>query len=111
MRNIYSITNILEDLGMEVVSAFDGVDALAKLEETEGIDIVLMDIMMPNMNGIEAITELRKNNKWAKLPVIAVTAKAMIGDRESCLAAGASDYLMKPIQVEQLMNMLKVWLH
>ena len=111
MRNIYSITHILEDMGMEVINAFDGADAIEKLIAAVEVDIVLMDIMMPNMNGIEAITEIRKNDKWANLPIIAVTAKAMTDDREICLNAGASDYLTKPIQTEQLVNMLKVWLH
>jgi signal transduction histidine kinase/DNA-binding response OmpR family regulator len=111
MRNIYSITNILEDEGMEVISAFDGADALEKLHNNKDIHIVLMDIMMPNMNGLEAIAAIREKPEWEKLPVIAVTAKAMNSDREICLQAGASDYLTKPINVEQLTSVLKVWLH
>lgn len=111
MRNIYCLTNILEDEGMHVISAFDGQDAMKKLTENPEINIVLMDIMMPNMNGLDAIKAIRKENKWKDLPVIAVTAKAMSNDRETCLEAGASDYLTKPVSNEQLLNLMRVWLH
>jgi CheY-like chemotaxis protein len=111
VRNIYSLTNILENEGLQIITAFDGLDALEKLKQNNHIDIVLMDIMMPNMNGFEATQEIRKNPEWKDLPVIAVTAKAMNGDREKCMEAGATDYMTKPIQAEQLISLMKVWLY
>jgi signal transduction histidine kinase/DNA-binding response OmpR family regulator len=111
MRNIYSLTNILEQEGIQVICAYDGQQAIALLKENKNIDMVLMDIMMPNMNGYEATREIRKNPEWEHLPVIAVTAKAMTGDREKCMEAGASDYITKPIQVEQLISLMKVWMY
>ena len=111
MRNIYSMTNILENEGLKVICAYDGLEALERLKENPEIEIVLMDIMMPNMNGYEAIAEIRKNNEWATLPVIAVTAKAMTGDREKCMEAGASDYLTKPFQTDQLISLMRVWMY
>jgi signal transduction histidine kinase/CheY-like chemotaxis protein len=111
MRNIYSLTNILEQEGIQVLCAYDGEQAIALLKENNNIDMVLMDIMMPNMNGYEATREIRKNPEWEHLPVIAVTAKAMTGDREKCMESGASDYLTKPIQVDQLISLMKVWLY
>jgi CheY-like chemotaxis protein len=94
-----------------VICAYDGQEGLEKLEANPEIDIVLMDIMMPNMNGYEAIQLIRKNPLWQKLPVIGVTAKAMAGDREKCMEAGASDYLTKPIITEQLISLMRVWLY
>jgi CheY-like chemotaxis protein len=111
MRNIYSMTNVLENEGLNVICAYDGQEGLEKLEANPEIDIVLMDIMMPNMNGYEAIQLIRKNPLWQKLPVIGVTAKAMAGDREKCMEAGASDYLTKPIITEQLISLMRVWLY
>ncbi len=111
MRNIYAITSILETEGMDVICAYDGRDALEKLNETTGIELVLMDIMMPEMDGYAATREIRKNPLWEKLPVIALTAKAMNGDREKCLLAGASDYLSKPLNTEQLLSVMKIWLY
>ena len=111
MRNIYSMTNILENEGLKVICAYDGLEALARLKENPQIEIVLMDIMMPNMNGYDAITEIRKNTTWLNLPVIAVTAKAMSGDRDKCMEAGASDYLTKPFQTEQLISLMRVWMY
>lgn len=111
MRNIYSLTNILEQEGIQVITAYDGLEALKCLNENDSIDLVLMDIMMPNMNGYEAIQEIRKNPNWAQLPIIAVTAKAMNGDREKCMEAGASDYLTKPINSDQLLSLMKVWMY
>jgi CheY-like chemotaxis protein len=105
------MTNILENEGLQIITAFDGIDAINKLKQNNHIDIVLMDIMMPNMNGYEAIQEIRKNHNWNDLPVIAVTAKAMNGDREKCMDAGATDYMTKPIQAEQLISLMKVWLY
>ncbi len=111
MRNIYSLTNILEQEGIQVICAYDGIQALQFLKEHDQIELVLMDIMMPNMNGYEAIQEIRKNPEWEHLPVIAVTSKAMAGDREKCMDAGASDYITKPIQVDQLISLMKVWMY
>jgi len=111
MRNIYSLTSILEQEGLNVICAYDGVEALEKLNETGTFDLVLMDIMMPNMNGIEAIQHIRRKPEWKHLPVIAVTAKAMSGDRERCMEAGASDYLTKPVNVDQLISIIKVWMY
>ena len=94
---------------MEV--ARNGVEALRKLEEDpDGVDLVLMDIMMPEMDGFTATREIRKNPRWQKLPVIAITAKAMKEDQEKCLAAGANDYLAKPIELERLFSLLRVWM-
>lgn len=111
MRNIYSITNILEEEGINVLTAYDGLEALERLKEHHDIDLVLMDIMMPNMNGYDAIREIRNNPDWARLPVIALTAKAMSGDREKCMEAGASDYLTKPLHADQLLSLMKVWMY
>jgi signal transduction histidine kinase/DNA-binding response OmpR family regulator len=111
MRNIYSMTNILESEGLKVICAYDGLEAISKLETHDNIDIVLMDIMMPNMNGYEATATIRKNPLWANIPIIAVTAKAMNGDRDKCMEAGASDYLTKPFQTDQLITLMRVWMY
>jgi CheY-like chemotaxis protein len=110
-RNLFAITTILEQHDMRVVYAENGLQALATLHEDEGIEIVLMDIMMPEMDGYEAMRRMRAESKYAKLPIIALTAKAMKGDREKCLSAGASDYITKPIDADQLVSLLRVWLY
>ncbi|MEJ8834971.1 response regulator [Ramlibacter sp. AN1133] len=111
MRNIFALTSALEHKGAEVEVARNGVEALRKLEEDpDGIDLVLMDIMMPEMDGLTATREIRKNPRWQKLPIIAVTAKAMKEDQERCLAAGANDYLAKPVELERLFSLLRVWM-
>ena len=110
MRNIYSISAILEEKQMNVVLANNGSEALAKLESHTGIEIVLMDIMIPVMNGYDAIAAIRSQEKWKKLPVIALTANALNGTRERCLELGANAYLTKPVNSEQLVNALEVWL-
>ncbi|MBK6009199.1 response regulator [Ramlibacter ginsenosidimutans] len=111
MRNIFALTSALEQKGAEVEVARNGVEALRKLEENpDGIDLVLMDIMMPEMDGLTATREIRKNPRWQKLPVIAVTAKAMKEDQEKALAAGANDYLAKPIELERLFSLMRVWM-
>ncbi len=110
MRNIYALAKVLRGKGMEVVLAQDGAKALTQLSERTDIEIVLMDIMMPVMDGYEAMTEIRKRPSMIRLPIIALTAKAMKDDREKCLAAGASDYLSKPIDVPRLLSMIRSWL-
>ncbi len=110
VRNIFSLTKALEQHKMKVLSAMDGQEALALAEEGQ-VDIVLMDMMMPEMDGFEAITRIRRNPRLRHLPIIAVTAKAMAGDRERCIQAGASDYISKPVDVDQLLSLLRIWLY
>ncbi|GAB4093039.1 response regulator [Flaviaesturariibacter terrae] len=111
VRNIFSLSKALEPHGMEVLSATDGREALQQLGEHPDIDVVLMDIMMPEMDGYEAMQAIRKMPAHRNLPIIAVTAKAMSGDREKCIQAGASDYISKPVDVDQLLSLLRVWLY
>lgn len=111
MRNIFSLTKALEKYKMNVVAAVDGKDALQKLKENPSVDVVLMDMMMPEMDGYESTAAIRKIPKYKNLPIIAVTAKAMMGDRAKCLNAGASDYITKPVDVDQLFSLLRVWLY
>ncbi|HWV67877.1 response regulator [Chitinophaga sp.] len=110
VRNIFSLTKALEKHQMKVLSAIDGKEALEQLKG-HPVDIVLMDMMMPEMDGYDAIAAIRKQPGLRGLPVIAVTAKAMMGDREKCLQAGASDYISKPVDVDQLLSLLRVWLY
>jgi signal transduction histidine kinase/DNA-binding response OmpR family regulator/CHASE3 domain sensor protein len=110
MRNIFALTSALQSYDFVVEIANDGEEAIAKLEQHGDIDIVLMDIMMPKMDGYEATRYIRKQNKWAKLPVIALTAKAMRDDREKCIAAGASDYITKPVDIDRLISLMQLWL-
>jgi CheY-like chemotaxis protein len=111
VRNIFALSSVLERRGMSVVSASTGHEAIALLESTPGISIVLMDIMMPEMDGYQTMQVIRQNPAYRRLPIIALTAKAMKGDREKCLEAGASDYLAKPVNTEQLLSALRMWLH
>ncbi|MFC4158373.1 response regulator [Chitinimonas lacunae] len=110
VRNIFALTSALEMKGARVEIARNGQQALERLNQNPGIDLVLMDIMMPVMDGYEAITEIRKQPQFARLPVIAVTAKAMKDDQERCLAVGANDYLAKPIDVDNLISLVRVWI-
>lgn len=110
VRNIFSLTKTLENLGMTVLPAVDGKEALQQLTK-QPVDIVLMDMMMPELDGYETTQRIRENPKYKKLPVIAVTAKAMTGDREKCISAGASDYITKPVDLDQLLSLLRVWLY
>jgi signal transduction histidine kinase/HAMP domain-containing protein len=111
VRNVYALTSALEDRGMEALYAADGRTGIAFLERTPGIDLVLMDIMMPGMDGHEATSAIRRLHGFEELPIIALTAKAMRGDREKSLAAGASDYITKPVDVDQLLEMMRMWLY
>ena len=111
VRNIFSLTKALEQLKMKVISATDGREALAALESNPQVDIVLMDMMMPEMDGYESTKKIRKNIRYRNLPILAVTAKAMVGDREKCIQAGASDYISKPVDIDQLISLLRVWLY
>jgi len=110
IRNIFALTSFLERHNMNVVYAENGKDALDIVQKTPDIDVVLMDIMMPGMDGYETMREIRKNKRFKSMPIIAVTAKAMRGDREKCIEAGASDYITKPVDVDQLLSLLRVWL-
>jgi CheY-like chemotaxis protein len=111
MRNIFALSTVLEEHDMVVVSADNGRDAIKILQSQPNIDIVLMDIMMPEMDGIDTMREIRKVPELKTLPIIAVTAKAMKGDREKCIEAGAWDYLSKPVDTEQMLAVLRAWLH
>jgi signal transduction histidine kinase/CheY-like chemotaxis protein/CHASE3 domain sensor protein/HAMP domain-containing protein len=111
VRNIYSLTKALELLNMRVLTAIDGKEALLVLVENPDIDVVLLDMMMPNMDGYETARHIREQHRFKNLPVIAVTAKAMTGDREKCISAGASDYITKPVDIDQLLSLLRVWLY
>jgi CheY-like chemotaxis protein len=110
IRNIYSLTSVLETYGVEVLHAERGRDGIALLERHPDIDVALVDIMMPEMDGYETMREIRRRPALADLPIISVTAKAMQGDRQKCLAAGASDYIAKPVDLELLMALLRVWI-
>jgi CheY-like chemotaxis protein len=110
VRNVFALTSVLEKKGMKVVVGRDGFDALEKLDQMHDIDLVLMDIMMPGMDGLEATRRIRQVPRLATLAIIAVTAKAMKDDQEQCLRAGANDYLAKPIDLDRLFSLLRVWM-
>jgi len=110
-RNIFALSSALERRNMNVLTATTGQEAISILERSPEVAIVLMDIMMPEMDGYETIQLIRSNPALRRLPIIALTAKAMKGDREKCLEAGASDYLAKPVNTEQLFSALRLWLH
>jgi CheY-like chemotaxis protein len=109
-RNIFALTSVLENHEMDILSATNGRQAIELIERTPGLDIVLMDIMMPEMDGYETMREIRSKPEFRMLPILALTAKAMKGDREKCLDAGASDYISKPVNTNQLLSLLRVWL-
>jgi CheY-like chemotaxis protein len=110
IRNIYSLTSVLESYDVEVLHAERGRDGILILEQTPGVDVALIDIMMPEMDGYETMQKIREQPALAGLPLIAVTAKAMKGDRQKCLDAGASDYIAKPVDIELLLALLRVWI-
>jgi CheY-like chemotaxis protein/signal transduction histidine kinase/HAMP domain-containing protein len=111
VRNIYALATVLEEAGMSVVFAENGREGLEVLENAGAVDIVLMDVMMPEMDGYETMHRIRQNPDHKSLPILALTAKAMKGDREKCLAAGASDYVTKPVDPDQLLSLMRVWLY
>jgi CheY-like chemotaxis protein len=110
-RNIFALTSLLENHGMEVASATNGRQAIDILNAADDLHVVLMDIMMPEMDGYETMREIRRESRFRTLPILALTAKAMKGDREKCLEAGASDYIAKPVNTDQLLSLLRVWLY
>jgi CheY-like chemotaxis protein len=110
-RNIFALSSVLERRGMKVLTAATGREAVSLLGDKPETAIILMDIMMPEMDGYETMRTIREKPQWRRLPIVALTAKAMKGDREKCLEAGASDYLAKPVNTEQLLATLRMWLH
>jgi CheY-like chemotaxis protein len=110
-RNIFALSSVLERRGMKVLTATTGNEAIELVEQAADVAIVLMDIMMPEMDGYRTIEKIREKPSYRRLPIIALTAKAMKGDREKCLEAGASDYLAKPVDTDQLLSALRMWLH
>jgi CheY-like chemotaxis protein len=111
IRNIFALNSVLERRGMQVISANNGMDAIKLVESTDDLALVLMDVMMPEMDGYETMKRIRANPRFRLLPIIALTAKAMKGDREKCLEAGASDYVAKPVDTSQLLSLVRMWLH
>jgi len=111
VRNLFALTTAFEKYNINTITAESGQDAIQLLEEEQGIDMVLMDIMMPEMDGYETTQKIRREHKNTHLPIIAVTAKAMKGDREKCLEAGASDYITKPVKIDQLLSLMRIWLY
>ena len=110
MRNVFAVSSILEEKNINVVAASNGRDGIEKLKEEDDIDLVIMDIMMPEMDGYEAMKRIRAGKRYSEVPIIAFTAKAMKGDKVKCLEAGANDYLSKPVESEKLLSMLRMWL-
>ena len=110
LRNIFALSSALQGHEMLIETANDGIEAINKLESIDDIDLALMDIMMPKMDGYEAIRYIRKQNKWKKFPVIALTAKAMKDDKEKCIAAGANDYITKPVDMDRLISLMQLWM-
>jgi signal transduction histidine kinase/DNA-binding response OmpR family regulator/CHASE3 domain sensor protein len=111
VRNIFSLTKILEQHKMKIIPAIDGKEALEKMNTHREVNIILMDMMMPEMDGFESIRKIRQNPAFKNIPIIAITAKAMTGDREKCIQAGASDYISKPVDIDQLISLLRIWLY
>jgi CheY-like chemotaxis protein len=111
VRNIFALTSVLERYQMQILYAENGKDGIEVLQNNPSVDVILMDVMMPEMDGYETMRAIRKMRKFKSLPMIALTAKAMKGDREKCIEAGASDYITKPVDTEQLLSLLRVWLY
>ena len=111
MRNVFALSKVLQNRGAKTLKAENGMKALEMLEQTSDVDLVLMDIMMPVMDGYETMKKIRAKSRFNKLPIIALTAKAMQRDKEDCIAAGANDYLAKPVEIDRLLSMMRVWLY
>jgi CheY-like chemotaxis protein len=111
IRNIFALNSLLERHSMQVITATNGQEAIKLVESTDDLSLVLMDVMMPEMDGYETMRRIRSKHQFRLLPIIALTAKAMKGDREKCLEAGASDYVAKPVNTDQLLSMVRTWLH
>jgi len=111
VRNLFALTTAFEQHNIKTITAESGQEAIDILSENKNIDMVLMDIMMPEMDGYETTQKIRREHKNSNLPIIAVTAKAMKGDREKCIEAGASDYVTKPVKIDQLLSLMRVWLY
>jgi len=111
VRNLFALTTVFERYNINVITAESGKDSIAVLSENPNIDMVLMDIMMPEMDGYETTQKIRREHKNSLLPIIAVTAKAMKGDRQKCIEAGASDYITKPLKIDQLLSLMRVWFY
>ena len=115
VRNVFALTSLLEPKGAKVEIARNGREALDFLQRETAtgdtpVDLILMDVMMPEMDGITAMREIRKQSAWSRIPIIALTAKAMKDDQEQCLAAGANDYMAKPLDVDRLLSLVRVWM-
>src|SRR5204863_4424511 len=111
VRNLFALTTVFERYNISVITAESGKDAINILNENPNIEMVLMDIMMPEMDGYETTQKIRREHKNSSLPIIAVTAKAMKGDRQKCIEAGASDYITKPLKIDQLLSLMRVWIY
>jgi CheY-like chemotaxis protein len=111
VRNVFALTSVLEAHGMEVLYAENGKDGIELLRRNPEVDLVLMDIMMPEMDGYQTIRAIREDEAFKQLPIISLTAKAMKGDREKSIASGASDYITKPVDTDQLLSLMRVWLY
>ncbi len=111
IRNIFALTSLLEPYQMQILYAENGRDGITMLQNNSNINVVLMDVMMPGMDGYETMQAIRALDEFKNIPIIALTAKAMKGDREKCIDAGASDYIAKPVDTEQLLSLLRVWLY
>jgi CheY-like chemotaxis protein len=111
VRNVFALASVLEARGMEVLFAENGRDGIETLKDNPNVDLVLMDVMMPEMDGYQTTRAVRGMPEFEKLPIIALTAKAMKGDREKSIASGASDYITKPVDVDQLLSLMRVWLY
>lgn len=111
MRNVFSLSSALQEKGISVIVGRNGAEGIEKLHENLDIDLIIMDVMMPEMDGYTAMKKIRKEPKLQNIPIIAVTAKAMKDDRQKCIEAGANDYLTKPIEIDRLISLLRVWLY
>jgi CheY-like chemotaxis protein len=109
VRNLFALTTVFERYNINAITAESGAEAITVLNENPNIDMVLMDIMMPEMDGYETMQKIRREHRNNSLPIIAVTAKAMKGDRNKCIEAGASDYITKPLKIDQLLSLMRVW--